>query len=94
VCPQVRDQLAAGDAALFYSCFRHLAARPDAELRRACAAQLVPLMRAPLPGAAGSYFHDTWADMALDHDEQASVIGVTGLRTCISDQPASGSSRV
>ncbi|KIY97622.1 Serine/threonine-protein phosphatase 4 regulatory subunit 4, partial [Monoraphidium neglectum] len=71
----VRDQLAAGDAALFYSCFRHLAARPDAELRRACAAQLVPLMRAPLPGAAGSYFHDTWADMALDHDEQASVIG-------------------
>lgn len=66
----MRDCLGPGDCALFYSCFRHLAARPDPELRRACAAQLLPLMRAPLPGATHAYFHDTWADMATDHDEQ------------------------
>ncbi len=67
---QVRDVAAPGDVALFYSCFRHLAARPDAELRRACAAQLPALMAAPLQGATHAYFHDTFADMAADHDEQ------------------------
>jgi hypothetical protein len=58
---------------LFYSCFRHLAARPDAELRRAAAAALLPLMAAPLPGATAVYFQDTFVDMAGDGDEQVGV---------------------
>lgn len=48
--PQVRSDLEAQDTSLFYSCFRHLAARPDAELRRTCAAQLPALMKSCLPG--------------------------------------------
>ena len=64
----LRGCLGPGDAALFYSCFRHLAARPDAELRLACAGALPALMRAPLPGMHAAYFHDTWADLVADGD--------------------------
>jgi hypothetical protein len=49
---------------------RHLAARADAELRRLCASRLPALMASPLPGSSGSYLHDTWTDLALDHDMQ------------------------
>jgi len=68
------------DLPLFYSCFRHLAARPNPDLRRACAAQLLPLMRAPLPGVTHAYFLDTWLDMASDHDEavRAQIVGSMG----------------
>jgi hypothetical protein len=68
----VRSALAPGDTGLFYSCFRHLAARPDAELRRAAAGRLLALVRAPLPGATAAYLADTWADMAADADEGVS----------------------
>lgn len=49
---------------------RHLAARTNVDLRRTCAARVSQLMAAPLPGSSPSYLYDTWADLALDHDEQ------------------------
>lgn len=52
---------------------RHLAARADVELRRLCASRLPALMASPLPGSSASYLHDTWTDLALDHDMQVRV---------------------
>lgn len=49
---------------------RHLAARLDVELRRTCALRVSELMGSPLPGSSPSYLHDTWTDLAMDHDEQ------------------------
>ncbi|GBF98978.1 hypothetical protein Rsub_11564 [Raphidocelis subcapitata] len=66
----VHAELAPGDVALFYGCFRHLAARPDAALRRAAAGALPRLMAAPLPGATAAYLADTWADLAADCDDE------------------------
>lgn len=52
------------------ACSRHLAARADVELRVTCALRLPALMAAPLPGSSATYLHDTWTDLALDHDVQ------------------------
>lgn len=66
----MRNELEPSDASLLYGCFRHLAARGDVELRRLCAAQLPVLMKAPLAGTSSLYLHDTWQDLATDHDDQ------------------------
>jgi hypothetical protein len=66
----VQNDLEPSDAGVLYGCFRHLAARTDPELRRACAAQLPALMKHPVPGTSATYLHDTWVDLSADHDEQ------------------------
>lgn len=55
---------------LFATNCRHLAARANVDLRRTCAQCVSELMGAPLPGSSPSYLHDTWTDLAMDHDDQ------------------------
>lgn len=70
---QMKKDLEGADMQALHSCFKHLASKPDVELRRSCAQQLGPLARAACsisPSAFLDYYCDTFQALAHDADEE------------------------
>ncbi len=70
------------DSVLFFSCFKHLATKPDVELRRTCAAQLPAVVRAATALQASAFsaqFADTLTNLATDPDPDVRKAIATNL---------------
>lgn len=68
----VRSEMEPDDYQMFYGCYKHMASKPDVELRRACAGSLGSLLKAATltqANALGQHFSDTLASLAGDSDE-------------------------
>lgn len=72
---QIKGEFEIDDPPLFYGCFKHLASKGDAELRRNCAAQFGQVLKAASmaqPGAFSLHFVETLHSMTADGDEEVS----------------------
>ncbi len=70
---QVKGELDQDDQTSMYGCFKHLAGKPDVELRRSCAQQIGQVVRAAVslaPNAYQQHFSDTFQSFATDFDEE------------------------
>jgi len=72
----VKGEMEQDDVQVFYGCFKHLASKTDAELRRACAGSFAAVVKAAAalhPNAFPAHFSDSFQSLATDFDEEVRV---------------------
>ena len=58
------------DHSIFFGCYRYLAGRSDIAVRQSCARNFPAVLKMAGPDAYANQFHDTFAHLAADEDEE------------------------